>query len=140
MNEDECLQRFGLIPRDEQLEEIRELLREHTALERRAQGDGDTEVMKLCCVQLFNRGQLDDVLLVWEAKSASMDAHSSIDVQLLCGHGLEATKQHLAALDDPRARAALERIELGERVDDFEDFTVERQAAYYARYYGVAPS
>ncbi|MFJ7048809.1 hypothetical protein ACIQVC_36210 [Streptomyces sp. NPDC101112] len=39
--------------------------------------------MKPCCVQLFNAGSLDDVLLIWKAKSASMDADGSIDIQLL---------------------------------------------------------
>jgi hypothetical protein len=41
--------------------------------------------MKLCCVQLFNAGDLDDVLRVWAAKRASFDVGCSIDVQLLCG-------------------------------------------------------
>jgi hypothetical protein len=44
--------------------------------------------MKLCCVQLFNAGFLTDVLLVWQPKESSWDAHCSIDVHLLCGAGL----------------------------------------------------
>jgi len=58
--------------------------------ERRAQGDGDTELMKLCCVQLFNAGAVGDALAIWRAKTASWDAHCSIDVQLLCGAGTMA--------------------------------------------------
>jgi hypothetical protein len=53
--------------------------------ERRGQGDGDTALMKLSCAQLFNAGVLDDVLLIWQAKEASWNTHTSIDVQLLCG-------------------------------------------------------
>jgi hypothetical protein len=60
--------------------------------ERRSQGDGDTALTKLCCVQLFNAGVLDDVLLIWQAKEASWDAHNAIDVQLLRGAGLKETK------------------------------------------------
>ena len=32
------------------------MLQAQTTLERQSQGDGDTELMKLCCVQLFNAG------------------------------------------------------------------------------------
>jgi hypothetical protein len=63
--------------------------------ERRGQGDGDTALTKLCCVQLFNAGVLDDVLLIWQAKEASWDAHNAIDVQLLGGAGLKETKAYL---------------------------------------------
>ncbi|WP_063857212.1 MULTISPECIES: hypothetical protein [unclassified Kitasatospora] len=48
MDEDECLRRYGLRPGGADLDEIRLLLAERTARERRSQGEGDTEVMKLC--------------------------------------------------------------------------------------------
>ena len=41
------------------------------ARERQRQGDGDTKLMKLCCVQLFNAGLPADVLLIWQAKESS---------------------------------------------------------------------
>ncbi|MGW2520803.1 hypothetical protein ACWC09_28050 [Streptomyces sp. NPDC001617] len=74
MDEDESLHRYGLHPAGADLDEVRGLLAEQTRLETRAQGDGDTELMKLCCVQLFNAGVLEDVLPIGQAKSASMDA------------------------------------------------------------------
>jgi len=87
MTEDEILHRCGLHPGAEHLDLIRGLLAAQTELERQSQGSGDTEVMKLCCVQLFNAGVMCDVLTIWRAKFSSWDAFCSIDIQLLCGRG-----------------------------------------------------
>jgi hypothetical protein len=135
MDEDECLDRYGLHPAGVGLDEVRGLLGEQIRMERQAQGRGDTELMKLCCVQLFNAGSLDDVLLIWEAKSASMDAACSIDIQLMCGGGLARTKAHLLSQPLPEAEAALQRLLDCEKAGDFEDFSVEGQSAQYAAYY-----
>jgi hypothetical protein len=43
--------------------------------------DGDTALMKLCRVQLFNADLPADVLLIWQVKESSWDAHCSIDVR-----------------------------------------------------------
>jgi hypothetical protein len=135
MDEDECLHRYGLHPVGVGLDEVRGLLGAHIRLERQAQGHGDTELMKLCCVQLFNSGSLDDVLLIWKAKSASMDADCSIDIQLLCGRGLAGTKAYLLSQRQPEAEAALQRLLDCEEGGDFEDFSVEGHSAQYAAYY-----
>ncbi|MER5912519.1 hypothetical protein ABT124_19005 [Streptomyces sp. NPDC001982] len=135
MDEDESLHRYGLHPAGANLEEVRGLLTAQTRLEKRAQGDGDTELMKLCCVQLFNVGSLDDVLLIWQAKSASMDADCSIAIQLLCGSGLVRTKAFLSSRRLPEAEAALQRLIRCEAAGDFEDFSAEEHFARYAAYY-----
>ncbi|MFF2819699.1 hypothetical protein ACFVT9_29780 [Kitasatospora cineracea] len=135
MDEDEWLQRYGLHPDTGQLDEVRRLLREQTDAERRAQGRGDTALMKLCCVQLFTAAAPDDILLIWQAKTASMDADASIEIHLLCGGGLAATKDHLAADRSAPARAALRRLLACEEAGDFEDFSVARQTAAYSSYY-----
>lgn len=135
MDEDECLHHYGLHPVGTGLDEVRALLGAHIQLERRAQGEGDTQLMRLCCVQLFNAGSLDDVLLIWEAKSASMDAGCSIDIQLLCGSGLGRTKAFLSSQRLPEAEAALQRLLVCEQAGDFEDFSVEERSAQYADYY-----
>ncbi|NUV62469.1 hypothetical protein [Streptomyces sp. CAI-85] len=135
MNEDESMRRYGLRPVGADLDDVRELLKDHTERERRSQGAGDTELMKLCCVQLFNAGVIDDVLLIWSAKAASMDAACSIDVQLLCGGGLTETKAYLSALRTPEAEAARQRLLECEEAGDFEDFCVEDRSAQYADYY-----
>jgi hypothetical protein len=53
VNEDESLRRYGLYPAGGDLDEVREVLTAQAARERQRQGDGDTELMKLCSVQLF---------------------------------------------------------------------------------------
>ena len=62
MDEDESLRRYGLRPAETDLDAIRQLLAEQTELEHHRQGDADTALMKLCCVQLFNAG--DAVVMV----------------------------------------------------------------------------
>ncbi len=121
MNEDESLRRYGLRPSAVELDQIRDMLRAQTALQ---QDDQDTELMKLCCVQLFNAGQLSDVLTIWRAKESSWDAHCSIDIQLLCGAGLDATKAYLAADTTAAASDALRYLLDCEATGDFTDFSV----------------
>jgi hypothetical protein len=135
MNEDESLRRYGLRPVVEDLDHVRDILEAQAALERREQGDGDTELMKLCCVQLFNAGNLDDVLPIWRAKESSWDAHCSIDVQLLCGAGLEETKAYLATEKSEDASEALDYLVSCEATGDFLNFSVENRSRFYARYY-----
>jgi hypothetical protein len=135
VNEDESLRRYGLRPSAADLEQVRELLEAHAALERQRQGDGDTELMKLCCVQLFTAGDVGDVLTIWQAKTSSWDAHCSIDVQLLCGAGLEETKAYLGAEGSEDGSAALDCLLACEAAGDFVDFSVKGQSGSYARYY-----
>ena len=135
MNQDVHLRRYGLRPPERDLDEIRQILQTQTALERQRQGDGDTELMKLCCVELFNTGVLDDVPRIWQAKESSWDAHCSIDVQLLCGAGLEQTKAYLAADGSEPAAATLHYLLTCEAAGDFAGFSVEEQSGWYSRYY-----
>jgi hypothetical protein len=137
LDEDSWLHRHGLRPVASSLHGVRALLETRTRLERRSQGDGDTELMKLCCVQLFNVGTLDDVLLIWNAKTASFDADCSIDVQLLCGRGLAETKAYLSSRDPSGAQAALRRLLDSEDHGDFDDFSVAKRSAWYDTYYAA---
>jgi hypothetical protein len=91
--------------------------------------------MKLCCVQLFTAGNLGYVLTIWQAKTSSWDARCSIDVQLLCGAGLEETKAYLATEGSEGASAALDYLIACEAAGDFMDFSVQRQSRSYAEYY-----
>ncbi|WP_262282147.1 hypothetical protein [Micromonospora sp. MA102] len=129
---DENLRRYGLQPSSADLPHIRETLRAEADLE---QQDQDTELMKLCCLQLFNAGQLSDVLVIWQAKESSWDAHCSIDVQLLCGAGLDATKAHLAADGSEEAAEALRYLLECEAAGDFDAFSVAEEARWRAGYY-----
>jgi hypothetical protein len=58
-----------------------------------------------------------------------------IDVQLLCGAGLEATKEYLAAEGSRSASAALDYLLQCETTGDFTDFSVENQSRWYSKYY-----
>lgn len=124
MDEQLSLDRFGLRPKTKHLPEIRSLLRGRAAREQRQQGSGDTELMRLCSVQLFHSGNREDILHIWRAKTSSWDANSSIEIQLLCGRGLQETVRFLAEHDDPGAAEALQRIRECEEAGAFDDFTV----------------
>jgi len=110
MTEDDALARFGLPGSVGELDEIRELLARETDKERGSQGDGDTLLMKLLCVYLFTAGTVADSLLVWRAKSASMDSDASIDIQLLCGRGLAETREYLRQQPGQVAAEAAARL------------------------------
>lgn len=135
MNVDELVERFGLHPAGTDLAEIRRILISHTMRERQAQGDGDTEVMKLCSLMLFNAAEPADTLLIWWAKESSMDSSSAIDVQLLCGRGLAATKAHLESETTDQAAEALDYLRACEAADDFEEFTVEGYSSWWGSYF-----
>lgn len=132
VDSDESLRRYGLQPSADDLDEIRGILRSEAQL---MQDDQDTELMKLSCVQMFNAGHLDDVMAVWQAKVSSWDAHCALDVQLLCGAGLDATKAHLAACGSGAAAEALQYITDCQAAGVFGDFDVDQQARWWAEYY-----
>jgi hypothetical protein len=76
------------------------------------------------------------VLTIWDAEESSWDAHCSIDVQLLCGAGLQETKAYLATnSSEAAAAAALGYLLACETAGDFTDFSVQGQARWYAKYY-----
>ncbi|MBV9380796.1 MAG: hypothetical protein JOY82_23070 [Streptosporangiaceae bacterium] len=135
MDEDESLRRYGLHPAGRDLDQVREMLAVQAARERQAQGEGDTGLMKLCCVQLFNAADLTDVLLIWQAKESGWDARCSIDVQLLCGAGLHETIAYLAAEGSPGAAAALSYLRECEVAGDFAGFSPAEWSRWYSTYY-----
>ncbi|RKN20920.1 hypothetical protein D7147_08870 [Micromonospora musae] len=127
------LRRYGLRPSAADLPRIREIPLQ--AQEDREQHDQDTELMKLCCLQLFNAGQLGDVLVIWQAKESSWDAHCSIDVQLLCGAGLDATRAYLEADGLAQAVEALRYLLDCEAAGDFVGFSAAEESRWRANYY-----
>jgi hypothetical protein len=136
MTEDECLEGFGVRPAESELPAIRKILADEVEKERESQGLGDTELMRLCCVQLFSAGRTDDVLVIWGAKTASMDADASIEIALLCGAGVEETKTYLSGLASDEAAAALEALRSAEEAGELEEFSPGDQLASYEQYYG----
>ena len=136
MGTEESLERFGLVPADAVLPGIRSLLAEEADAERQGKCR-EEDLALLCCVQLFACGLLEDVLRIWDAKSAGMDLGCAIDVQLLCGAGLEKTKQFLESQTGHAPMAALNAICESESAGDFETFSPADHLAYYRRYFGV---
>lgn len=127
---------YGLCPtRHDQLAAIRAILVYETGRERQRQGQGNTELMKLCCVQLFSQGVLGDIPIIWDAKSASMDSDCSVDIHLLCGAGLDESKSFLRNTGADWACHALMRIEQCEYAGDFEGYTIDEQMGFYEEYY-----
>ena len=101
MDENELLARFGLVPVAADLPEIRRLIQSLIADDERE----SSEPLKTLCIQLFSAGIPSDSLLIYKAKMSEFDAACYIDIQLVCGAGLEATKAFLARPCPPTAPA-----------------------------------
>jgi len=134
MDENELLARYGLVPVAADLAEIRRLIRSLTADEKR-----DTnEPLKTLCIQLFSAGIPSDALLIYKAKKSSFDAACYIDIQLVCGAGLETTKAFLRESSEPVAKELLTVLQDGNSLRDFDGFTPERHLDFYRRYYRLS--
>jgi hypothetical protein len=119
-----ALARFGLPARPEDRDTIVAALDEQVKLE--ADEEGDQFLMRLLCVQLFSLGQVEDSLRVWRAKSCNFDTHCGIDVQFVCGAGLEPTKAYLRHVGGDDALDALDYLVKCEAGGDFAGFSPER--------------
>jgi len=134
MDENELLARYGLVPVAADLAEIRRLVRSLTADEKR----DSNEPLKTLCIQLFSAGIPSDALLIYKAKKSSFDAACYIDIQLVCGAGLETTKAFLRESSEPAAKELLTVLQDGNSLRDFDGFTPERHLDFYRRYYGLS--
>lgn len=133
MTEDEALARFGLAPKPQDIPAIRELLASQiTAAE---DEEDDSGLMKLCCIQLFSNGDVSDSMLIWAAKKTSFDNGINIDVQLVCGAGLDQTIDYLRTLSSEDAAEAMRYIEECKMSGDFERFPTGEVLNYYRDYY-----
>lgn len=127
---EQVLHTYGLSPEPQQVDAIRRLLVEECENTERE----NHEYMRLLCTQLFSIGQIEDTRLIWQAKRLSMDSFFMMDVQLLCGAGLEATQLYLLEMDEEEAVAELSYLEKCEAAGDFEEFSKEvwmKQAKLY---------
>lgn len=136
MNIEQSLSLFGLVPEDKSLPEIRTMLEKEAELERTGQQRED-DLALLCCVQLFSRGNLEDVLRIWGAKRSGFDLGCYLDVQFLCGAGLEKTKTFLISQQSKEATEAFEYLMKCEQSGDFEEFSPENHLQRYREYFRV---
>jgi hypothetical protein len=90
------------------------------------------------CIQLFSAGIPRDALLIYRAKMSSFDAGCYIDIQLVCGAGLEPTKAFLRESSEADAKRLLAVLEDGRYAKDFEGFTPEQHLDFYRRYFGIS--
>jgi hypothetical protein len=132
----ESLQKYGLVPSDEALPDVRALLAREADAERNDLPRED-DLALLCCVQLFSRGYLEDVLRIWDAKRSGFDLGTYLDIQLLCGAGLEATKRFLSSQEGKTAADALQYLQECEQAGDFDGFSPDAYLEDYRRYFGV---
>jgi len=129
-----ALGRFGLPAKPADRQAIITALEEQIRLE--SDEVGDQFLMRLLCAQLFSLGMVEDSLLVWQAKSCNFDTHCGIDVQFLCGAGLEPTKEFLRRGGSDDALDALDYIAKCE--SDFAGFSVEGVLQQAREFYRAA--
>jgi hypothetical protein len=135
MTEDEALARFGLAPKSQDIPVVRALLASQITAAKNE--EDDPGLMKLCCIQLFSNGDVSDSMLIWAAKQSSFDNGTNIDVQLICGAGLDRTIAHLATLGSQDAAEAMQYITDCKTSGDFERFATEEVLSFYRDYYGL---
>lgn len=96
----------------------------------------DNEYLKTLCIMLFSIGEVEESLLIWEAKQKNFDTSCYIDVQLLCGAGFNSTidylvtvanKEAIQEMNDPRKR----------KDTDFVSFSKCEMINNYKQYYGM---
>jgi hypothetical protein len=134
MDENDLLARFGVTPVATDLPEVRRLIQSAIA-----DRDRDSnESLKLLCIQLFSAGNPSDALLIYKAKTSSFDAACYIDIQLVCGAGLEATKAFLRESSAPEAKALLAVLQDSNHAGDFDGFTPQQHLDSYRRYYSLS--
>jgi hypothetical protein len=119
---DSALSQFGLPARTADRLTIISSLQEQ--IRREADEEGDQFLMRLLCAQLFSLGVVNDSLLIWAAKSCNFDTSLGIDVQFLCGAGLELTKNFLKTNGSDASLEALKYLTECEASGDFREFSV----------------
>ena len=136
MTDDDAIARFGLPAAKEDRLEIRSLL--ESELAKIPAGEADESLIKCLAAQLFSIGEVEDSLRIWQAKASSFDLMCGLDVQFLCGAGVEPTRGYLVDEDSDEAREALKYLDECIAADDFTDWTPGQWVEQTRRYYGIA--
>ncbi|MGC4837942.1 hypothetical protein ACLQ3D_25910 [Micromonospora vinacea] len=126
---------YGLRVSDDQVPIIRNILVRETRHEADTYAGlgsvpGNTQLMRICAIQLWHAGAVEDVLLVHRARGTSMDATGAVDVELMLGAGVATTKEYLAALGTEEAQGILDEIAWVE-----ESYDAGHYGAFLDRYY-----
>lgn len=75
----------------------------------------------LCSFLLFMLAEVEDVQILWKAKTTSFDTFCGLDIQLLAGAGVPRTLDYLQRVDEPWSQKACELIEQCQKGNAFDD-------------------
>lgn len=133
MNDEDAIKQFGLPAAQEHRNAIRAVFEAEMVKE--ADEEGDHELIKCLSIQLFSIGNVEDSMLIWQAKSDSFDLMCGLDVQFLCGAGVDDTREYLRSQDSESAAEALKCLEECIATGDFDGWTPDKWVRYYRFYY-----
>jgi hypothetical protein len=74
---------------------------------------GFSESIKVCAFMLFMLAEVEDVQLLWKAKTTSFDTMYGLNDQLLVGAGVATTLDYLRRANEHWSERACEYIEAG---------------------------
>lgn len=98
----------------------------------------DIEGIHLCGFLLFLLAQLEDVELLWQAKTTNFDTMCGFDIQFLVGAGVSPTVAYLHSIQQDWAKKARTYIEHCQRSGGFSD--LEGYRHFRQRYFfGAEP-
>jgi len=136
MNYEQLIDQYGLPASPENREVLLTYL--STEMEKEKQGTlEDADIIRCILVQLFSIGDVEDSINIWEAKVASFDLMCGMDIQFICGAGIQATKKYLAEHDSNISKNALEHLNKCLEAGDFENWTPEVTINTYKSYFGI---
>jgi hypothetical protein len=81
------------------------------------------ETLLLVCYLLGLARQIEDCLLIWNAKTTDFDTFCGLDIQLVVFAGVDETITYLEMQDCEEAKEALEYIHECNKAGDFLDLT-----------------
>lgn len=135
MNQSDALQNFGLPSSPEHREAILDAI--EGQLNMIFDGDSHAELNRCLVAQLFSIGVVEDSLVIWRIKSSGFDCACGVDVQFICGAGVDPTLRFLEQSNDPDAADALDYLRSCMGSGDFDDWTPAEQLAICRFYFGL---
>lgn len=88
---------------------------------------GIFESIRLCGAMLFLLAQVEDVCLLWEAKTANFDTMCGFDSQLLVGSGVTPTLAYLQLVEEEWVEDARVYLEECQQAGDFQNLERYRE-------------
>lgn len=89
-----------------------------------------------CGFLLFMMAEVEDIQLLWKAKTTSFDTWCGFDVQLLVGAGVPATLAYLRRVHEPwsqKAEELIEKCQQGKNFDDLDGYRTKWNAEFHRR-------